>query len=1262
MRRPPLPARRPWPILAAWAVAVAILALLGSGIAARLAPTSLLVPGTPSARAHAMLERQFGNQVVVTVLLEGPPRALDRQGRRLAAALAGERAVRVMSPWQPGSGELAVLRPRPGAALLVVSFQRSEAAAMSEVVPAAKRIVAAQVRGPVHAYVGGVAAIAVALQENALAATRHAELLVAPILIIVLLLVFRSPPAAAIPLLMGAATVLAGRGLLLLSTYLMPINAIAVAIASMMGLALGVDYALLMVSRFRQERAAGADSEEAIATAARAAGRTIVFAGATLALVMVSAAFVAPGDLLSSVAAGVVVSTLLSVLLAVSLLPALLAILAPGLERWHLPGSGRRSRLLNLAGAAIARPWIAIPAIVIPMLAIAAPAGALRIGPPDPHQLPPSDPTRQGFEALRQAIGPGWAAPIAVIATAKQGPISAPGRLAAISRWQDRLARDPDVAAVIGPSALSRAEAPLDKARRAYRQAPARLTRARHDLTALGSGLARASQGVERLWAGLGEGAGGAERIAAATREAHAGAERLGSGLGRASDGAGRLSGGISRTAHGQRRLLAGQRRLSRGAQRLAAGLRRLDRELRSSLGEVRALSARLARWSAWLRELRVPTELAGARLESGIAALDQMTVGREDPRYAQLEAALREAAALVGLPGGPPAAGDGAALPSGVAISVAGALADLEERTADSLDRMRALPERVEQLSAAVKKLRRGGGRLAAGARAGRRGGAAISAALRRLRGGSRRLATGLAEAQAPEARLTTGLGAITAGADHLSAGLREGRGETGKLIDGLRRPQGPLHHYGLVLHSYQRDYQEFRERSPGAIDSGYLLLTALDGTVPGVREEASQLVNLDRGGRAVRMLVVPRSGPSSDATRHLGERLQRRLPVLARASGTEVAIGEGAQSLADYTNATMARIPWLVLALCAVSALTLIAVLRSLLLPMVAVALNMLTIAAAFGALQLFFGAGILVGPRYIDAISAAGVMTIMFVLSIDYEVFLLTRMREIWLTSGDHEAAIEEGLASTAGVITGAATIMCSVFLAFATAEIASLQQFGAGLAFAVILDATVVRLILLPALMRALGPRVWWLPSWLDRLVPEIEHSGTPAPTGSTPVAPPTSGTAAQRLEAAAHAEHERLLELLTEIEQAGERRETTRVITLVEELRRLAEAHFSYEQSALFPHLAASVGGSYIAELEAAQGGLVEALARIEALAGPAMVRESAAAETRRLLHSARQSVLSCDALCEDIERQSEEVAEEALAARERALGLARPRG
>jgi hypothetical protein len=405
-----------------------------------------------------------------------------------------------------------------------------------------------------------------------------------------------------------------------------------------------------------------------------------------------------------------------------------------------------------------------------------------------------------------------------------------------------------------------------------------------------------------------------------------------------------------------------------------------------------------------------------------------------------------------------------------------------------------------------------------------------------------------------------------------------------------------------------------------------------------------------------------------------------------------------------------------------------------RSLLLPIVAVALNLLTIAAAFGALQVFFGLNLLDGPRYIDAISAAGVLTIMFVLSIDYEVFLLTRMREAWLEKHDHIYAIEDGLKHTAGIITGAAVIMSSVFLAFATTDIANLQQFGAGLTFAVVLDATVIRVVLLPAIMRLLGPRAWWLPEWLDRLLPHIDHGGGPATKrgatepavagtgpalamaggpaplitgrgpapfmtsaplralrapfrarsaglratappdietfpeeiplanaqGSAEATPPATAegsSAVEEFEAVAHAEHRRMLELLAALEMASGARSTDRILRLVRELRAVAVPHFRYEQRALFPQLTSALGPDEVEGLYVTQDETVAALNRIEALAEPGPMDQSKAAEARRLVRAARASVVTCDAVCDEVELQTAD-AERVLAARERVLSAA----
>jgi RND superfamily putative drug exporter len=169
-------------------------------------------------------------------------------------------------------------------------------------------------------------------------------------------------------------------------------------------------------------------------------------------------------------------------------------------------------------------------------------------------------------------------------------------------------------------------------------------------------------------------------------------------------------------------------------------------------------------------------------------------------------------------------------------------------------------------------------------------------------------------------------------------------------------------------------------------------------------------------------------------------------------------------------------------------------VVVLRALLLAAIAVVLNLLTVAVAFGVLTLLFHLPEdwpLGGHTYVDAVGATMIFGIVFGLSIDYAVFLLTRMREHYEREGDNAAAIRFGLERTAGVITGAAAIMMAVFIAFAGAPVATVSQLGVGLTVAVILDASFVRIVLLPALMLLLGDRVWWLPRPLERAIPRFD---------------------------------------------------------------------------------------------------------------------------------------------------------------------------
>ena len=238
---------------------VGVLGFVGLHVDRRLEPTSFTVPGTPSARGQALADAHFGESSPFVILLRGPGRAIDRQGPALARALRRDPDVTVLSPWQRGPAA-ALLPPTPSPtdpaptrALLLVDFHLPLDQAIRRTVPGLQRTLAAHIHPPLSATQSGFASVSRALQDESLSATERAELICAPLLILVLLLVFRSALAAAIPLLLGAMTVLAGRGVLVILSAFMRVDALSLVVCTMMGLALGVDYSLLIVSRFRDE-------------------------------------------------------------------------------------------------------------------------------------------------------------------------------------------------------------------------------------------------------------------------------------------------------------------------------------------------------------------------------------------------------------------------------------------------------------------------------------------------------------------------------------------------------------------------------------------------------------------------------------------------------------------------------------------------------------------------------------------------------------------------------------------------------------------------------------------------------------------------------------------------------------------------------------------------------------------------------------------------------------------------------------------------
>ncbi|MEA3034427.1 MAG: putative drug exporter of the superfamily, partial [Sphingomonadales bacterium] len=431
-------------ILVIAALILAVFGAIGTGVEGKLDPTTLEVPGTESSRANHLLREHFGDTAPFAILLRGPAAAIDRQGPELVRALRRVPNVTTLSPWDRGA--VNPLRPDPRRALILADFHTDVKTAVNDTVPLLNQILAEHVHAPVRATQTGYATLSRAIQDESISASERGELLALPFLLIVLLLVFRSPVAAAIPLAFGAVTVIASRGILYFFTSWFDIDAFALTVCTMMGLALGVDYALLMVSRFREELATGTSPAEAARVTRRTAGRTTVFAGSTLLLSMLVSLFILPGSLLASLAGTVAMVVILSVAVATIVGPALLTLIGPNVDRWRIgpaPRPDSESRLMAIVGAALKRPAPVAALIGAILLLLAAPALALKTGPPSPEQLAKDAPARKDAELIDNSIGPGWDAPFQVVAVNGEGPITDAKSLAALGRFQKQLANLP---------------------------------------------------------------------------------------------------------------------------------------------------------------------------------------------------------------------------------------------------------------------------------------------------------------------------------------------------------------------------------------------------------------------------------------------------------------------------------------------------------------------------------------------------------------------------------------------------------------------------------------------------------------------------------------------------------------------------------------------------------------------------------------------------------------------------------------------------
>jgi RND superfamily putative drug exporter len=1078
--------RHPRRVLAVAALFLVALGIVGIGVEGKLRPTSLIVPDTESERASVLLRSHFGETQPFAILLQGPPAEIDRQGPELVRALRRDPKVTTLSPWDIGSVDQ--LRPTPRRALVLADFHVGIDEAVDDVVPRLERILDEEVKRPVRATQTGYASISRALQEESIAASERGELIALPILLIVLLLVFRSPVAAGIPLAFGAITVISSRGVLYFASDWFDVDAFALTVCTMMGLALGVDYALLMVSRFREELATGADPLEAAWTTRRSAGRTVAFAGSTLLLSMIVALFIVPGSLLASLAGTLAMVVVLSVLVATVAGPSLLVLLGPNVDRWRIgkEPDAARSRLMILVGAALKRPAAVAALIGAVVLVLAVPAVGLKTGPPSPAQLSKDAPARQDAERIQHAVSPGYEAPFQMIAVTDEGAITDSRDLKALTRWQHQVAQLPGVQAVIGPGQIAKRVDPLRNLGNAVLSQEGEIGPVKQ-LGRLGKSLSRAAGGVGELRSGLAEASDGAGLLALGSDRAAEGAQMIASGLSRALGGSKRAVDALDRFAEGSKRLAQGLEEAATGALQLKFSTRDLGRELRSQgLPPARKVQKGLeGEGETTLPKLLGPTRVADEQLKVALAQLQAMTTGQADPAYAPALEAVRKATAAVS--GVDPTTG------APYAPEYSGLVAELEaldkrllaeaEEAQQAVFWIESTAGNLKQLSIASKQLSDGLFRLKAGSNQLANGATRLAKEAARLEDGVSQLATGAA-------RLVGGIDQLGEGAEALEQNLARGYDVSEPLQSGLVQASVQvLKGKGEIKQRARR----VRDQTPGIFNSGYFVLSAVDGAPPPQREATSRVIDLKHGGQAASVLVISKYSFNTPGSIALNKTLNQKAAELGEEADLATGVAGGAAQLNDYSQVTREAIPWVVAAITVVTLLVMILVLRAIPLAIIAVGLNLATVAVAFGILTLLFHVPEdwpLGGHTYVDAVGATMIFGVVFGLSIDYAVFLLVRMRERYDETGDNKAAIDFGLEKTARVITGAAAIMMAVFIAFAGAPIATVSQLGIGLTIAVLLDATVVRIVLLPALMLLIGDRVWWFPRWLERVLPKL----------------------------------------------------------------------------------------------------------------------------------------------------------------------------
>ena len=1078
--------RRPKLALAVWGTFAAILVAIGLGVTDRLSPTMTFVPGTESTHAQDLAEAEFGPGTQVVILLTGPREQLNVQGPVLVRELKSRDDTRVVSAWDAGEFGDA-LHPSKSEAMIVASVARTNEEMIDGVQSDIDRTVEIHTWGKVRPHITGTPTLDRAIEDEALDSTRRATLLALPILFLALLLILRAPLAALITTVFGGAVAFAGFGVMTLVGEVFKVDAIGVALSSMMGLAVGTGLALMILTRFRKEDAAvkGAPREATLAasTVVNSTGRAVLIAGTGMFLALWLSSVIGPTENLHAVGTGATINVLLATGAAVAVMPAVLALLGARTFAWSF-GAPALLRapwraLTGAEGIVLRRAVIFGAAATLALVALALPALSIETGPVSPTFLPDDNRARQDLERVQRAMGPGFPYPYTIVVVSDEGPITETKMLRQLERFQVQLANDKRVDSVGGPGQFRAETADLGTLETKLDESQELLGGAGKDLAKLEGGLGQAGAGAVLLQNGLREAASGAGQIAGGGDKAADGAGQLRDGLAAARAGSEKISSGLDAALGGANELKNGAGEALAGAGQISGGLGQAV-QLKESLPLVEQMAQDVGAGKAAVDSATAGSQAVNDQLGSALAALQSMTAGKQDPAYAQVEQALAQAQQSAG--------------------SVSSTLGGVTNQMGSAAAISAAASGQLAELADGLTRLYEGSTALTGGLARLKNGNAALAAGIEKLSGGGGQLTDGLVKLEDGAGQLAAGLGTLSGGAGELSGGLGGAVPKVGELGSGLGLMKSGVAKFRRNLPSTE-DLERLSAKAPGLFDSGYFVLAAIDGAQPANRNQATFAVNLETGGNAGQITVWPKKAAESEQTQELGADIVVMSKEFAARTGTEVAVGGPAGELADFQSTITEDIWPVVIGVSLAITLLLMVALRSVLLPLVVVAFNLLTVAATFGVLTLLTSGDdpILGDAGYIDPLAIIQTFAGVFGIALLFEILLLYRTRELFMRTGRPHESLAHGLRETAGAATGAAVVMVAAIIPFAMSDFYELTLTIA-LAIAVLLDALIVRPVLLPAAVEVLGRAGWW-PSSRSAPHPQDEPPEGPPPAPS-----------------------------------------------------------------------------------------------------------------------------------------------------------------